>query len=78
MCELPENTPASAANPADEMLNKEELAARLKMTVRSVENWQKRGILPFIKAGKIVLFYWPDVVEHLKANFRVCRRTVVK
>ena len=56
------------------MLNKRELAVQLKMTVRTVENWQRRGILPFVKVGKVVLFHWPDVVAHLKSNFRVCRR----
>jgi excisionase family DNA binding protein len=69
-------TVAAKADP-DEMLTKKELAVRLKMTVRTVENWQRRGVLPFVKVGKIVLFHWPDVVSHLKSNFRVCRRTVV-
>jgi hypothetical protein len=73
----PVNTAAATGAP-DEMLNKKELAGRLKMTVRSIENWQRRGVLPFIKSGKIVLFHWPDVVEHLKANFRVCRKTIIK
>ena len=60
---------------SDEMLTKKELAVRLKMTVRTVENWQRRGALPFVKVGKVVLFHWSDVVAHLKSNFRVCRRT---
>jgi excisionase family DNA binding protein len=67
--------PVAAVAQADEMLTKKELAMRLKMTVRTVENWQRRGVLPFVKVGKIVLFHWPDVVAHLKSNFRVCRRT---
>ena len=65
---------AAAGNPSDVMLNKRELAQRLKMTVRTVENWQKRGVLPYVKVGKVVLFHWPEVVEFLKGNFRVCRR----
>ena len=62
-------------NPSDVMLNKAELAARLKLTVRSIENWQRRGALPFVKVGKVVLFHWPDVVDHLITNFRVCRKS---
>lgn len=73
-----ESNPSPMGNPSDVMLNKKELAERLKMTVRTVENWQRRGILPFVKVSKVVLFHWPDVVEHLKANFRVCRRTITK
>lgn len=66
----------SAKTCLDEMVTKKQLAAQLKVTVRTVENWQRRGVLNYIKVGKIVLFHWPDVVEHLKGNFRVCRRTI--
>ncbi len=55
-------------------ITKEEVAKRLKKTVRTVENWQRKGILPFVKAERSVLFRWSDVVAHLEGNFRVCRR----
>jgi excisionase family DNA binding protein len=54
-------------------LDKKQLAEHLKLTVRTIENWQRRGALPYVKVGKVVLFHWPDVVEHLRKNFRVCR-----
>jgi excisionase family DNA binding protein len=69
---------AAAGVELDGFLTKKELALRLKITTRTIENWQRRGVLPFVKVGKIVLFHWPDVLEHLKANFRVCRRTAIK
>ena len=65
-------------NPSDVMLNKRELAERLKVTVRTVENWQRRGVLSSLKIGKVVLFHWPEVLEFLKTNFRVCRRTMTR
>lgn len=72
-------SPASPmADPRDEMITKRELAAKLKVTVRTVENWQREGYLPFIKISRVVLFFWPDVIEHLKSNFKVCRRGVVR
>jgi excisionase family DNA binding protein len=74
----PWTAPAVEKTKSDEMLTKKELALRLKMTVRTVENWQRRGILPFVKVGKIVLFHWTDVVEHLKTHFRICRRNIIK
>ena len=58
---------------ADEMLTKQELAARLKVTERTVENWQVNGLLPYFKVSCCVLFYWPDVIEHLKTNYRVSK-----
>ena len=61
--------PTSPVDPRDEMLTKEELAAKLKVTLRCIENWQRAGHLPFIKISSVVLFHWPDVVAHLKTNF---------
>lgn len=59
-------------------ITKEEVAKRLKKTVRTVENWMRKGILPFVKAGRSVLFKWADVEAHLHEHFRVCRRTITK
>ena len=61
----------------DEMLTKRELAAKLKVTIRTIENWQRDGFLPYIKISSVVLFHWSEVLEHLKANFKVCRRGVL-
>jgi hypothetical protein len=66
---------STASTSGDEMLTKRELAGRLKLTVRTVENWQRRGVVPYLKVSKIVLFHWPEVVQHLKANYSVRRRS---
>jgi phage terminase Nu1 subunit (DNA packaging protein) len=63
---------------SDGMLNKKELAAKLKVTVRTIENWQASGLLPYLKISRVVLFHWPDVIEHLNKNFRVCRRGTLR
>lgn len=55
-------------------IGKPEIARRLNMTVRTVDNWMARGILPYYKLGRTVAFRWGDVEAHLQANFRVCRR----
>ena len=62
-------TTAATTGPGDEMLTKQELAAKLKVSVRCIENWQRAGHLPFIKIASVVLFHWPDVVTHLKTHF---------
>jgi len=69
---------SSLTDPRDEMLTKEELAAKLKVTVRCIENWQREGYLPYLKISSVVLFHWPDVLAHLKTNFQVCRRGAVR
>lgn len=66
--------PGQTGTEPESYITKEEVAKRLKKTVRTVENWQRKGILPFVKAGRSVLFKWSDVVEHLQSNFRVCGR----
>jgi excisionase family DNA binding protein len=59
--------------PTDELLTPDEVAVLLKVTVRTVERWQQEGVLPFLRLGHAVRFYWPAVVEHLISNFTVCR-----
>lgn len=69
---------ASPQQPGNEMLTKKELAAKLKVTVRTIENWQADGLLPYLKISSVVLFHWPDVIQHLNTNFRVCRRGTLR
>lgn len=73
----PEAEPAPAP-PAflNELLTKKEVAARAKVTTRTIENWTRRGVIPVIKIKKVTLFCWEDVVKHLKANYEICRRTI--
>jgi hypothetical protein len=70
------NGPSKPAQPR-ELLNKKEFAARAKVTVRCLENWMARGIVPFLKIKKVVLFDWDDAVEHLKAHHQVRRRNLI-
>ena len=66
-----------AAERGDGMLTKKELAAKLRVTVRTIENWQRARHLPFIKISSVVLFHWPDVLDHLNTHFAVKPRGVV-
>jgi excisionase family DNA binding protein len=69
-------TPAPPVS-GNELLNKKEVAARLKVTTRTIENWMQRGVIPFIKVKKVTLFVWDDVVAHLNKYHRVCRHSVL-
>ncbi len=51
------------------MLSKEDLAAKLNVAVRTIENWQQKHYLPTIKVEHLVMFYWPTVVLHLHTHF---------
>ena len=54
-------------------ITKNEVARRLKKSARTVENWQRRGIIPFVKTGHSVLFNWHVVQTHLDRHFGVNR-----
>lgn len=54
----------------DELLTKQGLRPKLKVSIRTVDEWMKQGRLPYIKIGKAVRFRWSDVVAHLE-RFRV-------
>lgn len=55
------------------LLTQDEVAARLKVGLRTLVRLQHDGAVPFIVLGKSVRFYWPAVVSHLNANATVCR-----
>jgi hypothetical protein len=55
---------------SDPLLNKRELAIRLRRSPRTIDLWMRQGKLTYLKIGKSVLFRWPDVLEKLNA-FRV-------
>jgi|GEM_PF-6500376 len=60
--------PAADHKGPDELLTKQELAARFKVSVRTIEKWSKDGFLPRIHIVSVVRFYWPEVVAHLLKN----------
>jgi len=52
------------------LLNKRQVAVKLGISKRTCDAWMKAKRLPYVKLGKSVRFYWPDVLEKLQA-FRV-------
>jgi excisionase family DNA binding protein len=68
-------TPAmQEMKPAEGFIKKDEVAKRLGKTVRCIDNWMARGLIPFFKIGRSVMFKWSDVESHLAQTCRVCRR----
>jgi len=62
--------PADIDRASDGLLTKRELAARLRKSTRTTDDWMRKGKLPYLKIGKTVLFRWQDVLEKLN-SFRV-------
>jgi excisionase family DNA binding protein len=57
-------------------IDKPEVARRINKTVRTVDNWMARGILPYYRLGRTIAFRWSDIEAHMKANYRVAGRNL--
>ena len=55
---------------SDGLLTKRGLAPKLHISTRTLDDWMRKGRIPFLKVGKSVRFRWSDVLEKLNA-FRV-------
>lgn len=65
----------SITSPAEEIfITKPEVAQRLGKTLRTVDNWMNRGLLPYYKIGRSVCFRWSEVQSYLAQTTRVSRR----
>jgi len=50
----------------ENLITKRELACRLKRTVRTITNWQRRGIIPYVRWRHAVYFDWHAVQASLQ------------
>ena len=50
----------------ERLISKQELACRLKKSVRTISKWQRCGIIPFVKCRRAVFYDWQLVLEHLQ------------
>jgi excisionase family DNA binding protein len=55
---------------SDGLLSKRGLAPKLQISTRTLDDWMRKGRIPFLKVGKTVRFRLADVLEKLNA-FRV-------
>jgi len=76
---LPARLPAGADGnngnrfASDRLLNKKQVAELLNVTPRCVDNWMKRGFLPYLKIGRSVRFNAGNLVRHLDDTALVAR-----
>jgi hypothetical protein len=48
------------ASLSEPFIGKREVARRLGKTVRTVDNWMRRGMLPYYKCNRTVAFRWSE------------------
>ena len=66
--------PATLNAAVEPYLSKKELARRLNRSIRTIDYWRRRGVIPYIKCGHSPMFKWTDVAAHLDTHFRVCKQ----
>jgi len=74
MKELHNGGNMAEATISEPFINKREVARRLGRTVRTVDNWMRRGLLPYYKCSHVVTFRWSEIQAFMRENFQVCRR----
>jgi excisionase family DNA binding protein len=65
-----QNHAAIADLAGDGLLTKKGLAPKLQISPRTLDDWMRKGRIPFIKVGRTVRFRLTDVIEKLN-TFRV-------
>lgn len=50
---------------SDGLLTKRELAIKLRVSVRTLDDWMRRGRIAYLKIGKTVRYRYGDVLEKL-------------
>lgn len=69
---IPTPPAVTPAGPAPEpFIDKPEVARRLSKEVRTIDNWMKRGLIPYYKISRSVSFKWSEVEACLRARCRV-------
>jgi excisionase family DNA binding protein len=70
---ISENTAPVLSKPEghDFVLTKTQLAERLNISIRTLENWMEQRLIPYVKPTRSVRFIWQDVEQALRRNFGV-------
>jgi excisionase family DNA binding protein len=66
-----ESTPRAGTEADERLLTKSQLALRVGVSMRTIESWMAKKLIPYIKIRKTVRFHWPDVEQALKRRFGV-------
>jgi excisionase family DNA binding protein len=56
---------------SERLLKKAELAKRLGVSTRTIDDWQRRGRIAYFKIGRSARYRWGDVIAKLSELCRV-------
>jgi excisionase family DNA binding protein len=67
------NGQPAVTSPMQGLLTKAQSAEYCQVRTRTIDNWMKRGLIPYYKIGKAVRFRIDDIQAHLDKTCRVAR-----
>jgi excisionase family DNA binding protein len=53
------------------LIDRDQLAAAIRVSRRTIDQWRADGVLPYIKVGAVVRFDLADVLAALRERFTV-------
>ena len=66
---IPPSPVPSSAVPEEKLNTRKEMAGMLQISVRLLDEMRAAGEVPFVLIrGRLVRFYWPDVLRKLKGE----------
>jgi excisionase family DNA binding protein len=68
---MPTEASGASSEQVEPFIKKAEVARRIGMSVRTVDNWMRRRQIPFYRIRRSVMFRWSEVQAHLAATCRV-------
>ena len=68
---LQRNSEQTLDRASERLLKKAELAERLAVSTRTIDDWQRRGRIAYLKIGRSARYRWDDVVAKLTELCRV-------
>jgi len=69
--QLHDKTEQTLDRASERLLKKGELAERLGVSPRTIDDWQRRGRIAYFKIGRSTRYRWADVVSKLNEFCRV-------
>jgi hypothetical protein len=60
------------------LIDRDQLAAAIHVSRRTIDQWRADGVVPYIKVGAVVRFDLADVLAVLRERFRVCAKKAKK
>ncbi len=64
-------SPARQRPAGEGFITKDEVARLLRRSERTIEKWQRRGVIPFYRVGRSVFFKWSEIEARMEEKFRV-------